>query len=165
LNEVHTADLLHKGKPISVCLSLGLSLSKGLSLYSIGLSNRERLGQSKLVKVVKVSYYVKLLDLHRSNPFGVNPLPTIDSTNLPESWSDPLLVLADVLLIHLRLAKDGHDSALIYTKARDIHYAGVVFLQMLMGCDVAERFPDAQAALVSCESLSGATSSAYTSQP
>jgi hypothetical protein len=58
-------------------------------------------------------------------------------------------------LIHLRLAKDGHDSALIYTKARDIHYAGVVFLQMLLGRDVVERFPDAQAALVSCESRQG----------
>jgi hypothetical protein len=58
-------------------------------------------------------------------------------------------------LIHPRLAKDGHDSALIYTKARDIHYAGVVFLQMLLGCDVVERFPDAQAALVSCESHQG----------
>ncbi|KAF8483387.1 hypothetical protein DFH94DRAFT_307281 [Russula ochroleuca] len=117
LNELHAADLLHRG----------------LSLPSIGLSSRERSGQSKLVKLLKVSYYVKLLDLHRSNPFGPKSLPALDSTSLPESW----------------LAKDGHDSALIYTKARDIHYAGVVFLQMLLGCDVVERFPDAQAALVS----------------
>ncbi len=69
-------------------------------------------------------------------------------------------------LIHLRLAKDGHDSALIYTKARDIHYAGVVLLQMLLGRDVVERFPDAQAALVSCESCLGASMyAAYTPQP
>lgn len=85
--------------------------------------------------------------------------------NLPESWSDPILVLANTLPIHLRLAKDSHDSALVYTKARDIHYAGVAFLQMLMGRDVVERFPDAQAALVSCESLSDATNSAYNLQP
>ena len=52
----------------------------------------------------------------------------------------------------LRLAKEVHDSTLIYTKARDIHYAGVIFLQMLLGRDVVERFPDAQAALVSCRS-------------
>ncbi|KAH9994612.1 hypothetical protein BJV77DRAFT_1059858 [Russula vinacea] len=123
LNELHAADLLHRG----------------LSLHSIGLSSRERSGQSKLVKLLKVSYYVKLLDLHRSNPFGPKCLPALDSTSLPESW----------------LAKDGHDSALIYTKARDIHYAGVVFLQMLLGRDVVERFPDAQAALVSCESRQG----------
>ena len=140
-------------------------MSKGLSLHSIGLSSRERLGQSKLIKLVKVSYYVKLLDLHRSNPFGVNPLPTIDSVNIPGSWLDPFSVLADTLPIHLRLAKDSHDSALIYTKARDIHYAGVVFLQMLMGRNVVERFPDVQAALVSCGYLSDATNSAYNSQP
>lgn len=68
-------------------------------------------------------------------------------------------------LIHHRLAKDGHDSTLIYTKARDIHYAGVVFLQMLLGRDVVERFQDAQAALVSCESCRGVRYAAYASQP
>ncbi|KAI0300075.1 hypothetical protein B0F90DRAFT_1817684 [Multifurca ochricompacta] len=115
LNEVHSVDLVHRG----------------LSLRSIGLLSREKLGQSKLVKLLKVGYYVKLLDLHRSNPFGPNSLPISDSANLPES------------------CEGVHDSALIYTKARDIHYAGVVFLQMLLGRDVVDRFPDAQAALVS----------------
>ncbi|KAI9457648.1 kinase-like domain-containing protein [Lactarius psammicola] len=117
LNEVHTTDLVHRG----------------LSLRTIGLSSREKSGQSKLVKVIMTGYYVKLLDLHRSNPFGPSSLPVVDSTNLPESW----------------LAKDVHDSTFIYTKARDIHYAGVILLQMLLGRDVVERFPDAQAALVS----------------
>ena len=65
---------------------LELDFAKGLSLLSIGLSSRERLGQSKLVKLLKVSYYVKLLDLHRSNPFGLKSLPALDSTSLPESW-------------------------------------------------------------------------------
>jgi eukaryotic translation initiation factor 2-alpha kinase 4 len=65
---------------------LSLTLTIGLSLHSIGLSSRERLGQSKLVKLLKVSYYVKLLDLHRSNPFGPKSLPALDSTSLPESW-------------------------------------------------------------------------------
>jgi eukaryotic translation initiation factor 2-alpha kinase 4 len=64
-----------------------------------------------------------------------------------------------------RLAKDGHDSALIYTKARDIHYAGVVFLQMILGRDVVERFPDAQAALVCCESSPWFMSASHTLQP
>ncbi|KAH9956146.1 hypothetical protein BC827DRAFT_1139950 [Russula dissimulans] len=117
LNEVHAADLLHRG----------------ITLHSIGLSSHKRSGQSKLVKLLKTSYYIKLLDLHRSNPFGHKPLPSLDLGTLPESW----------------LARDGHDSALIYTTARDIHYAGVVFLQMLLGRDVVERFPDAQAALIS----------------
>ncbi len=74
-------------------------------------------------------------------------------------------MLCTLGLNHLRLAKDGHDSALIYTKARDIHYAGVVLLQMLLGRDVVERFPDAQAALVSCESCLCAMYAAYTPQP
>jgi hypothetical protein len=72
------------------------------------------------------------------------------------------LVPGTMRLIRLRLAKDGHDSALIYTKARDIHYAGVVFLQMLSGRDVVERFPDSQAALVSCESCRWTMYAAYT---
>jgi translation initiation factor 2-alpha kinase 4 len=67
-------------------------------------------------------------------------------------------------LIHFRLAKDGHDSALIYTKARDVHYAGVVLLQMLLGRDVVERFPDAHAALASCESCLGVMYTAYAPQ-
>lgn len=117
LNEVHTADLVHRG----------------LSLHTIGLSSRVKSGQSRLLKVMMTGYYVKLLDLHRSNPFGPSSLPVADSNNLPESW----------------LAKDVHDSTFIYTKARDIHYAGVIFLQMLLGRDVVERFPDAQAALIS----------------
>lgn len=164
MSEVHAAELLHRGGPIVSQLTSILSLSKGLSLHSIGLSSRERLGQTKLVKLLKVSYYVKLLDLHRSNPFGTNSLPAVDPMNLPESWSVLSLVLVDLLPIHLRLAKDGHDSALIYTKARDIHYAGVVFLQMLLGRDVVERFPDAQAALVPCEYCRRITNSTYTSQ-
>lgn len=85
--------------------------------------------------------------------------------NLPESWLVLSLVPLDLLPIHLRLAKDGHDSALIYTKARDIHYAGVVFLQMLLGRDVVERFLDAQAALVSCESGRRMTNFTHTPQP
>ena len=36
---------------------------------------------------------------------------------------------------------------------------------MLLGRDVVERFQDAQAALVSCESCRGAKYGAYASQP
>jgi eukaryotic translation initiation factor 2-alpha kinase 4 len=121
-------------------------------LHSIGLASREKLGQPKLVKLLKVAYYVKLLDLHRSNPFGLKSLPVMDSPNLPESWWAYIPVSRCVSNFH-RLAKDGHDSALIYTKARDIHYAGVIFLQMILGRDVVERFPDAQAALICSESF------------
>jgi len=56
-----------------------------------------------------------LFDLHQSNPFGPNSLPALDSTPHPS-------VLCILGLIHFGLAKDGHDSALIYTKAHDVHY-------------------------------------------
>ena len=39
------------------------------------------------------------------------------------------------------------ESKLDYTKARDIHSAGIVLLQMLLGHDVMERFNDPQSAL------------------
>lgn len=52
--------------------------------------------------------------------------------------------------IALRLAKDTIDSPLLYTRNRDLHDVGVILLQMLLGLEVAHRFPDVQAALHSC---------------
>lgn len=86
LNEVHVADLVHRGRTVPSRLSFSSDFNKGLSLHTIGLSSREKSGQSKLVKVMMTGYYVKLLDLHRSNPFGPGSVPVVDSTNLPESW-------------------------------------------------------------------------------
>jgi hypothetical protein len=42
-----------------------------------------------------------------------------------------------------------NESSLLYTRQRDIHAVGIV-LQMLMGLDVMERFPDAQTAIHAC---------------
>ena len=39
------------------------------------------------------------------------------------------------------------ESRLNYTKARDIHSVGIVLLQMLMGRDVMEKYPNPQTAL------------------
>lgn len=50
-----------------------------------------------------------------------------------------------------RLPHDAVESPLVYTKSRDIHAVGIVFLQMLMGRDVMERFPDVHSALRNCE--------------
>jgi translation initiation factor 2-alpha kinase 4 len=86
LSEVHTADLVHRGRIVPSPQSLSSDFDEGLSLHTIGLSSREKSGQSKLVKVMMTGYYIKLLDLHRSNPFGPSSLPVVDSTNLPESW-------------------------------------------------------------------------------
>ena len=86
LNEVHITDLVHRGTTVRSRPSLSSDLNTGLSLHTIGLSSREKSGQSKLVKVMMTGYYVKLLDLHRSNPFGPSSVPVVDSTNLPETW-------------------------------------------------------------------------------
>ena len=86
LSEVHIADLVHRGRTVPSRQSLSSEFIAGLSLITIGLSTREKSSQSKLVKVMMTGYYVKLLDLHRSNPFGPSSLPVVDSTNLPESW-------------------------------------------------------------------------------
>lgn len=51
-----------------------------------------------------------------------------------------------------RLGKDALDSALVYTRSRDLHCVGIILLQMLLGLDVVDRFPDAQSALKACAS-------------
>jgi hypothetical protein len=50
-----------------------------------------------------------------------------------------------------RLSREvQNESSLLYTRQRDIHAVGIVLLQMLMGLDVMERFPDAQTAIHAC---------------
>jgi hypothetical protein len=52
-----------------------------------------------------------------------------------------------------RLSREvQNESSLLYTRQRDIHAVGIVLLQMLMGPDVMERFPDAQTAIHACQS-------------
>lgn len=115
LHAAHANDIVHRG----------------LSTKCIGLAPREEGGSSKIVKVFKAGYHVRLLDLHRSDPFGFNMDPKIDEVHIPEGW-----------LLH-----DTVESPLVYTRSRDIHAAGIVLLQMLMGRDVTERFPDVHTAL------------------
>ena len=49
-----------------------------------------------------------------------------------------------------RLPHEAVESPLVYTKCRDIHSVGVILLQMLMGSDVMQRFPDVHTALRNC---------------
>ena len=44
------------------------------------------MGTSKVVKLCKVGYHVRLLDLHRSDPFGFNADCRADADNTPEGW-------------------------------------------------------------------------------
>lgn len=60
--------------------------------------------------------------------------------------------MSNLRLSTIRLPPDAVESTLVYTKSRDIHATGVILLQMLMGRDVMDRFPDPQTALRNCES-------------
>ncbi|RPD79604.1 Serine/threonine-protein kinase [Lentinus tigrinus ALCF2SS1-7] len=113
LQALHHADIVHRG----------------LNLRCIGLAPKEESSSTKIVKIFKVSYQTRLLDLHRSDPFGFNADPKTDEDNVPEGWMPPV------------------ESKLTYTKGRDIHSVGIVLLQMLLGRDVMERYPDPQTAL------------------
>ncbi|KAI6046986.1 kinase-like domain-containing protein [Pisolithus marmoratus] len=97
---------------------------RGLDTCCVFLATRENRFSAKLVKVGKVGFHARLKDLHRSNPFCNGLVLANDEPDLPEAW----------------LSKDVLESPLSYTKGRDIHNVGVIFLQMLHGLDVMFRF-------------------------
>lgn len=115
LNAVHTGDLMHRG----------------LTPKFVGLLPPDRPGESKRVKIFKVAYHVRLLDMHRSDPFGPDHDQSIHEPVVPEGW----------------LPKEIVDSPLVYTKNRDIYSVGIILMQMVLGHDVMERYPDVQTAL------------------
>ncbi|KIY47671.1 kinase-like protein [Fistulina hepatica ATCC 64428] len=117
LNAIHAANLVHRNIQAS-CIAL----------------QSTSLGRSKTIKLGKVGFYTRLLDLNKSNPFNLHtPLEEhLNHTDLPESWLSPEVT---------------SDSALVYTPRRDIHSMGVVLLQMLMGLDVTHVYSDVQSAL------------------
>ena len=52
-----------------------------------------------------------------------------------------------------RLPKEAMDSPLQYSRSRDVHSVGVLFLQMLVGWNVMEVYPSPKLALQSCQFL------------
>ncbi|CAK5281348.1 unnamed protein product [Mycena citricolor] len=110
LNSLHVADVVHRG----ICAD------------TIGITPRPR-----TVKLMKASFHTRLLDLHRSNPFGPEIAVDTEEPVLPDHW----------------LFKDWkNDSALVYTRHRDMHAVGIVLMQMLLGLDVTDRYPDVYSA-------------------
>ena len=90
LHIVHYSDIVHRGqsptfyiKSASVRDLIG---GAGLNLRCVGLAPREGMGTSKVVKLCKVGYHVRLLDLHRSDPFGFSADFRADVDNTPEGW-------------------------------------------------------------------------------
>ena len=71
LNAVHGADLVHRGTEVFILvLVLGHDSLVGIKAGCIGLAPRDTPSSSKLVKLGRVAYHTRLLDLHRSNSFG-----------------------------------------------------------------------------------------------
>ncbi|KAF8959858.1 kinase-like domain-containing protein [Flammula alnicola] len=118
LNAIHHSGLVHKG----------------ITTRCIGLACSDNPSQPKTIKLCKTSFYTKLLDLHRSNSFGPGTpaISLADDPRIPEGW-----VSSDV----------QNESSLLYTRQRDIHDVGIVLMQMLMGLNVLERFPDPASAI------------------
>ncbi|KAF8639379.1 hypothetical protein AX17_001535 [Amanita inopinata Kibby_2008] len=118
LNAVHAGGLMHRG----------------INTRCIGLVSRDHPTQSKQIKLGKVCYHTRLLDLHRSNEFGSFPIINVEETHIPDAW----------------LSRDiQNESSLHYSRHRDIHAVGILLLQMLLGLDVTERFSDVHEALLS----------------
>jgi len=68
--------------------------------------------------------------------------PPKDGEYSQQTWSRPLLTV-------YRLPKEAMDSPLQYSKSRDVHSVGVLFLQMLVGWNVMEIYPSPKLALQS----------------
>ncbi|KAI0653862.1 Serine/threonine-protein kinase [Cubamyces menziesii] len=107
-------------------------IHRGLSLKCVGLAPRDSSGHQKLVKIFNACYHVCLLALHRSNNIGFAGDPQVEDMQIPEGW----------------MPQDAVESTLVYTRGRDIHAVGVIVLQMLLGRDVMDRYPDPQSALL-----------------
>ncbi|KAF9445879.1 Serine/threonine-protein kinase [Macrolepiota fuliginosa MF-IS2] len=125
LNAVHLRDLVHRGVSAR-CIGLAPSAA------SLSVSSSS---SSKVIKLGKVGYYTQLLDLHRSNPFGLiapGSAGADEVADVPDAW----------------LSNDAkNESSLLYTRRRDIHSVGIVFLQMLLGLDIMHRYNDIHDAL------------------
>lgn len=108
----------------------------GINTKCISLTSAENPSQPKSIKLCRASFHTKLLDLHRSNDFGPHTPPSPEEPKIPEGWA------SDVV---------QNESSLVYTKQRDVHDVGYILMQMLMGLNVAERFPDAASAIRTCK--------------
>ncbi|KAG1849257.1 kinase-like domain-containing protein [Suillus subluteus] len=94
-------------------------IHRGLDISCIYLATRENRTHTKMVRLGKVGYHARLKDYHKSNPFGNG----ISNVNEEEYTSNTLSVLS-------------------YTRGRDIHSVGVIFMQMVDGRDVMRQFSD-----------------------
>ncbi|KAH8114389.1 kinase-like domain-containing protein [Phellopilus nigrolimitatus] len=102
---------------------------RAMNPSSIGLV--ESSSGIKTVKLMRVAFYTKLHDFHNSEPFGPNLQADAQEPPLPDNW----------------LWREAIESPLLYTRCRDMHAVGVIALQMLMGLDVVQRYPNPRTAM------------------
>ncbi|KAH8828108.1 other/PEK/GCN2 protein kinase [Flagelloscypha sp. PMI_526] len=96
---------------------------------------------TKLVKISKTSYFTQLVDLFRANPWSTATLSDLDLPVPPsEGW----------LSHEVRY----NDRLFAYTQNRDVHDAGVVFCQMVMGLNALTLYDSPQNALANSTHLS-----------
>lgn len=57
--------------------------SSGIAADCIGITSRSK---NKTAKLTKVAFYTRLLDLHRSNPFGPGISVDLDESRIPDQW-------------------------------------------------------------------------------
>ncbi|KAG2338792.1 hypothetical protein BDR05DRAFT_984599 [Suillus weaverae] len=102
-------------------------IHRSLDISCIYLATRENRTHTKMVRMGKVGYHARLKDYHKSNPFG-NGISNVNEEEYirPTPW----------------LSKDVLESVLSYTRGRDIHNIGVIFMQMVNGRDVMRQFSD-----------------------
>jgi translation initiation factor 2-alpha kinase 4 len=143
LQALHAVDIPHRGLALE-CIGLASrssSITPSASHPHGNGSSHDSGSTTKLVKLARAGWLVRILSLHRSNAIsaGLPPTTTGPGTDdgVPEGW----------------LTRECLESPLAYTKARDVHDAGMVMMQLLLGRDVYRRFQEPRSALSFCKSL------------
>ena len=110
LYAIHAADLVHRGmisfkRSPTQCLD---AITLGLSLQCIGLANPVRDARApqspgasappKVVKIGRIAYYTRLVDLDRSNSFGPSTENDVENS-VPDAWYAFALIMRYLWLI------------------------------------------------------------------
>ncbi|KAI5119391.1 hypothetical protein M0805_005934 [Coniferiporia weirii] len=103
---------------------------RAINPASIGLVDNAT--GTKTVKLMRTAFHTKLRDFHKSEPFGPKAEADVPEPPLPDDW----------------LCRETLDSPLLYTRCRDLHSVGILILQMLLGLDIGNRYPNPRAALL-----------------
>ena len=64
-------------------------MPKGLNTRTIGLVDKGNGDKGKTVKLTKTSFYARLQDFNRSDPFGPDSLTAENDVSLPNAWYVP----------------------------------------------------------------------------